>query len=252
MSVIVKADGKLATRDQVPVTSLLEVISRAASDPSVDMDKMERLVQMHERMQELAAKKAFNDAMALAQAEMEPISRNASNPQTKSKYASYDKLDAEARPIYTKHGFSLSYDTGESKKPEHILVLAYVTRGAYERTYHVDMCADGKGAKGGDVMTKTHAAIAAVSYGKRCLLKAIFNLAEGEGDRDGNASEGSETITEKEVADLIALCEEVGAIPDNFRRLFCKVDSFDQILAKNYKACCDELRRFGKNKAPRS
>jgi hypothetical protein len=50
MSVIMKADGKLATREQVPVTSLLEVISRAASDPTVDIEKMERLMAMHERI----------------------------------------------------------------------------------------------------------------------------------------------------------------------------------------------------------
>jgi hypothetical protein len=231
MSVIVKADGKLATRDHAPVTSLLEVISRAASDPSVDMDKMERLVQMHERMQELAAKKSFNDAMAAAQAEMEPISRNASNPQTRSRYASYDKLDAEARPIYTKHGFSISYDTGESKKPEHVLVLAYVTLGAYERTYRVDMPADGKGAKGGDVMTKTHAAVAAVSYGKRTLLKAIFNLAEGEGDKDGNGE--APTVSEEQIANIKALLTEVGKDERKFLT-WAKVETLAEIPAASY------------------
>ncbi len=48
------------------------------------------------------------------------------------------------------------------------------------------MPADGKGAKGGDVMTKTHAVGAAKSYGKRYLLKDIFNIAIGEEDTDGN------------------------------------------------------------------
>ena len=48
------------------------------------------------------------------------------------------------------------------------------------------MPADGKGAKGGDVMTKTHATGAAVSYGMRYLLKMIFNVAVGEDDTDGN------------------------------------------------------------------
>lgn len=44
------------------------------------------------------------------------------------------------------------------------------------------MPADGKGAKGGDVMTKTHAAGSAMSYGQRYLLKMIFNLAVGDDD----------------------------------------------------------------------
>jgi hypothetical protein len=49
------------------------------------------------------------------------------------------------------------------------------------------MPADGKGAKGGDVMTRTHAAGSAFSYGQRYLLKLIFNIATGEDD-DGNAA----------------------------------------------------------------
>lgn len=227
----------ISRQDQLPgmpePTSLLAVISRAASDPAVDIDKLERLMAMHERMQELAAKATFNDAMAAAQAEMEPISRNASNPQTKSKYASYDKLDAEARPIYTKHGFSISYDTGESPKPDHVLVLAYVSKGAYSKTYRVEMPADGKGAKGGDVMTKTHAAMAALSYGKRGLLKAIFNLAEGEGDKDGNGDEPC--VSETQVADLVALMTEVKADKTAFLR-YLKVDRLEDIYARNYNA----------------
>jgi hypothetical protein len=48
------------------------------------------------------------------------------------------------------------------------------------------MPTDGKGAKGGDVMTKTHAAGAGMQYGMRYLLKGIFNVAIGEEDKDGN------------------------------------------------------------------
>lgn len=223
-------------QDQLPgipdPTNLLAVISRAASDPSVDIEKVERLIALHERLQETAAKAAFNDAMADAQAEMEPISRNASNPQTRSKYATYDKLDAAVRPIYTRHGFSISYDTGECAKPDYVLVLAYVSKGAFTKTYRIEMPADGKGAKGGDVMTKTHATMGAVSYGKRGLLKAIFNLAEGEGDRDGNTDE-EPCISEKQIADLDALISEVGADKAKFLK-HIKVDSLDQIYARAY------------------
>lgn len=168
-------------------TSLMEVISKAASDPNVDIDKMERLIAMQERVQGREAELAFNRAMNAAQAEMRPISANASNPQTKSRYATFDKLDRALRPIYTHHGFSLSFDEGESPKPDHVRVLCYVAHvDGHTRTYHRDMPADGKGAKGGDVMTKTHAAGAAGSYGARYLLKGIWNVAVGADDDDGN------------------------------------------------------------------
>ena len=69
------------------------------------------------------------------------------------------------------------------------------------------MPADGKGAKGGDVMTKTHASGAAISYGSRYLLKAIFNLAIGEEDADGNASHG-QTMPEGQKADFLTAIEQ--------------------------------------------
>ncbi len=167
-------------------TSILAIIGRAASDPATDMDKLERLLGLYERVSSRNAEQAFNEALNGAQAELSPVAADASNPQTKSKYASYPALDRAVRPIYAKHGFSLSFDTDEAHSPDSIRVLCHVAhKDGHSRTYRVDMPADGKGAKGGDVMTKTHATGAAMSYGQRYLLKLIFNIAVGE-DRDGN------------------------------------------------------------------
>ncbi len=231
MNAVIQKQESLPTLEP---TTLLQVISRAASDPNYDIDKMERLMAMHERLLQQQAKTAFNDAMAEAQKEMLPISQDATNPQTRSKYASYNQLDKALRPVYTRHGFSISYDTDDSPKADHVRVLAYVCRGGFERTYKVDMPADGKGAKGGDVMTKTHATGAAVAYGKRYLLKAIFNVAEGEGDRDGN--EDAPTLSEDQIANLRALLTEVKASEASFLK-WARCKSLSEILAKNYHEC---------------
>lgn len=173
-------------------TSLIQAIASAARDPNVDIEKMERLMAMHERMTNRSAEEAFNKAMNLAQGEMGTIGADATNQQTKSKYATYAKMDRALRPTYTRHGFSLSFDTGEGAPEGHVRVLAYTSHsGGHTRTYHCDMPADGKGAKGGDVMTKTHASGSAMSYGMRYLLKLIFNVAVGEEDDDGNAADGA-------------------------------------------------------------
>lgn len=165
---------------------LIQTIAAAAENPKVDIEKMERLWVMHEKLTARAAEQAFNDAMSAAQAEMGPISADATNPQTKSQYATYAKLDGTLRPIYTRHGFAISFNDGDGAPESHVRVLAYVTCAGHTRTYKADMPADGKGAKGGDVMTKTHASGAARSYGMRYLLKMIFNVAVGEFDNDGN------------------------------------------------------------------
>lgn len=174
--------------------SLIQVIADAARDPSVDINKMERLWEMHEKLKNRADEEAFNAAMNKAQSEMGRVAADAANPQTKSLYATYGKLDAMVRPVYTRNGFSVSFNEGEGAPEGHLRMLAYVSHSAgHTRTYKADIPNDGKGAKGGDVMTKTHATGAGKSYGKRYMLKDIFNIAIGEEDNDGNG-EGAEDV----------------------------------------------------------
>jgi hypothetical protein len=189
--------------------SLIGVIERAAQSPDVDVEKMERLMAMHERITKQYAETAFNSAMNEVQSELKRVAANAENPQTHSTYATYAALDRILRPIYTKYGFSLSFDTGPSPELA-VLILCHVSHKAgHTRTYQAVIPADGKGARGGDVMTKTHAVGSAMSYGMRYLLKLIFNIAIGQDD-DGNAA-SLDPITEQQVAALKALAEEVKA-----------------------------------------
>jgi hypothetical protein len=188
MSVVIKSE----TSNIVPMdnVSLLGAITRAASDPNVDIDKFERMMAMSERMEAKRAETSFNMAMRDAQAKMRPISANATNNHTKSKYATYDKLDNALRPIYSESGFSLSFNTGEATYPDNVRVICYAAHDdGHVRTYHVDVPTDGKGANGNAVMTKTHATGSALSYGSRYLLKMIFNVRIGEDDNDGNGPE---------------------------------------------------------------
>lgn len=199
--------------------ALMQAISSAARDPAVDINKLERLMDMHERITAKEAEKAFNAAMTQCQTEMQQISTDAENPQTRSKYATYAKLDRHLRPIYTRHGFALSFDEGDSPKQEHVRVVCYVSHVAgHSRTYHRDIPADGKGAKGGDVMTKTHAAGAAGSYGARYLLRGIFNVAIGEQDNDGNGPGG---MDDGKVADFLAAID-AAADEKELRKVFGK------------------------------
>lgn len=187
--------------------AMMQMIGQAATDPAVDMDKMERLWGMKKEMDANDAEKAFNVAMSKAQSKTTRVAADCNNGQTNSKYASYAALDKALRPIYTKEGFSLSFDTGDVVIENSVRVLCYVShKSGHTRMYHADIDASGKGAKGGDVMTKTHAAGSAMSYGMRYLLKMIFNVAIGEDDDDGNAAtEIPLTITDEQATYLHAL-----------------------------------------------
>lgn len=227
MSELAKVDNTqvVALND---ASALLQVISRAATDPAVDMDKMERLFKMHEAIVARNAEQEFNASMSAAQAKMGRISADAENPQTRSRYATYAALDKALRPIYTESGFALSFGTEDGAPQDWVRVFCHVSHsGGHSRKHHIDMPADGKGAKGGDVMTKTHATGAAMSYGMRYLLKLIFNVAIGEDDEDGNESS---TMPVSTYADFVAAIE---ALVD---------ESSGSVLWKKIAAACKEAK----------
>ncbi|MGH6982590.1 MAG: ERF family protein, partial [Stellaceae bacterium] len=218
-------------------SSILDVILRAASDSSVDVGKMERLMAMHKELRADKAEIDFNEAMRRAQNEMRRVVEDRDNKQTNSKYASYEALDAVARPIYFKHGFSISFGHGDGAPDHHVRVVADVSHiGGHRRSYHLDIPADGKGPKGNDVMTRTHATVSAVTYGRRTLISAIFNLVvTGNADDDGNAADGNDLrIAPDQKQRLIDLQVETGADTPKFLKFF-KIPSLDELPQRRFR-----------------
>ena len=68
-----------------------------------------------------------------------------------------------------------------------IRVVGMLSNGMIQRRFQVDMPIVTQGIRGQDMMTRTHATISAISYGKRALEVLMFNLAIGDDD-DGNAA----------------------------------------------------------------
>jgi hypothetical protein len=215
-----------------PMDMLSSAIERGA-----DIATIKELMALRKELELEESKQAFDGAMKDAQAEMVPVVKDKDNAQTKSKYASYAALDRAVRPIYTKYGFSLTFDTGNADDTSEVRMLCDVSRdGRYTRQYHIDMPADGKGAKGGDVMTKTHATGSATRYGMRYLLIMIFNIAIADkADDDGNAAAqlDYERVSEKQLADLRDLIEATGANLERFLT-YIKLDSLANLRADKF------------------
>ena len=179
-------NDELALTPEKPQTpmGLLQV----ALQNNAAIDVIERLAALQEKALSIDAEMEFNESMNRAQAEIARVAPNLDNDQTKSKYASYAGLDRVIRPVYVKQGFSLSYDTVDCPKPDYVRVVCYVSKGRHTRRYQVDISADGKGPKGGDVMTKTHATGAAMTVlmavlHHRRLAREGFNHAESRANR---------------------------------------------------------------------
>jgi CRISPR/Cas system CSM-associated protein Csm2 small subunit len=100
----------MSTTTQLPavLTDAMSTLDRALQNKT-DPAMIERLYDMIDNIQMREAEKRFNVDFVAAQADMGPVSADATNPQTRSKYATYAQLDRAIRPVYTAHGFAVTF-----------------------------------------------------------------------------------------------------------------------------------------------
>jgi hypothetical protein len=240
MNAVVEQSDTLAP-DVPSSTSIIQVIERAALNPNIDVEKMERLLAMQERIMTTNARMAFNEAMKAAQEEMPKIRRNKENKETHSKYADLEAVTDQAVPIYTKHGFSLSYGTADCPIPGHYRVTGLCAHTAgFERNYQADVPIDNTGPKGTQNKTMTHGFGSTMSYGRRYLICLIFNITLTNEDQDGNRK--GAVITEEQLMDLKAMAEEVGANKERFLKHF-DIKELADLPAAKYKDAIAALNK---------
>lgn len=164
-------------------------IVRAASDDSIDIGKLQMLLQMQRDVQHEKSVRMFNVSMAQAQSEMMQIPRDAINTHTKSRYARMETIDRAMRPIYTKHGFSVRYGSQQSPREGWMRIVCVVahTGGHFEEN-HLDAPPDDVGARGTVNKTPIMAVGSSVTYLRRYLLCMCFNVVlsdDIDADNDG-------------------------------------------------------------------
>lgn len=237
MSAIVKhEEHEVAAPVASETAAIFNIIERAARDPNVDIDKMQRLMDLREREMNRIAQQQFNEAMKAAQAEMPQVVRNATNDQTRSKYAKYETISEAIQPIIAKHGFSLSFNEGTTDKQNCIRILCDVMHeGGHTKQYHADIPLDAVGMKGNANKTATHAYGSTKSYGRRYLKMDIFDVAVKDEDDDGNSSspEVVERINEEQFQTLRRLIEETQSDIAKFCQLW-KIEALPDMLVRDF------------------
>ncbi|MBD1602414.1 ERF family protein [Pseudomonas typographi] len=182
--------------------SIMAVISRAAADPSCDIDKLERLMAMHERMQARDAEAEFNAAMAAMQSDIPSIAERGAivvNGQKRSDYATFEDINDVIKPIMQRHGFAITF------KVENVPSGLSVTGILMHRTGHRESTTmllplDTSGSK-----NAVQAVGSSTSYGKRYVMSALLNLTTRGEDDDGHAAVPATTVTEIQARQLQAL-----------------------------------------------
>lgn len=236
-------------RDVAPVsdsTALVAVIERAARDPSIDIDKMERLLVMQERIFARAAEADFNAAMSACQAEMPIVKATFSNEQTGSFYAALEEVDRIARPIYTRHGFALSFGTADCPIENFYRQTCKLShRAGHSEMRQADLPTDMVGIKGNPNKTGIQGFGSTMTYGQRYITKLAFNIVIGN-DTDGNGP----TLSKEQIAQIEQRMKDAGTDKEKFLG-FWKVRNLEHMPAFNFEPIMGLLDKSAKRVDPR-
>lgn len=199
----------------------MEMLDRAITS-GASVETLEKLMSLQERWEKNQARKAFDDAMAAAKAEIPVISKNRTVDFTSSKgrtHYRHEDLAEVARtvnPILSKHGLSYRFKT-QSAPNEPIVVTCIVShRLGYFEENTLTAGRDDSGNK-----NHIQQIGSTLTYLQRMTLKAALGLAAAEDD-DGHKSEaGTAKISDDQrskvmakietaEADIVKFCEYMG------------------------------------------
>lgn len=186
--------------------SLIEVIANAARNPQVDIDKMERLFAMQERLLAQQAKAEFVGAK-VAMAPLIPAinmrgrivikDKNSGEITQETPFARFEDIHEAVMPILTEHGFDLSFKNGLAPdgKVRVTTILSHVS-GHSEETYF-DLPHDSSGSK-----NAVQAVGSSTSYAKRYGVLSILNIRVAGEDDDATTAIVPAAISVKQYDEL--------------------------------------------------
>jgi hypothetical protein len=228
MSALPAREGELLPAHSAEVvradaSSLMEVISRAAGDPSTDVEKLERLMGLYERITDKTAKADYSAALAAMQPKLPVVAERGTGDKNK-KYALWEDINDAIRPVLAEHGFALSFRVGTA--PAGMTVTGILShRGGHQEETTMTLPLDTSGSK-----NAVQAVGSSTSYGKRYTAMALLNITSRGEDDDGKKGGDPARLNEDQIADVQALMEDVGADRVRFLR-YIKVDSIADIRA---------------------
>lgn len=195
MTQLARAEETAVAPVQGETAALISMIERVALNPSVDIEKMERLLEMQERIMARNARIAYNSALSAMQAEMPEIPENGTirikakdsgNIIQETPYALWEDINEAIRPVLARHGFALSFRTGLTPDARVSVTAILSHREGHQEETTMVLAHDSTGSK-----NAVQAIGSSTSYGKRYATAALLNLTSRDGletDDDGQTA----------------------------------------------------------------
>jgi hypothetical protein len=215
--------------------SPMELLSRAL-ERGADLAMVEKLMDLAERQEKNEARRAFNEALAAAKAEIPTIkknrrvgfeSRREGGARTDYSHEDMAEIAKVVAPILSRHGLSYRFRT--HYEPGHPVTVTCIIshKLGYSEENTLPAPPDNSGNK-----NSIQAIGSTVTYLQRYTLKAALGLA-AENDDDGKAADSAEPISAEQLQEIR---DKLAASGSDIER-FCKymnVEALPDIRKNDY------------------
>lgn len=218
--------------------AMLQIVARAASDPNIDVDKMERLLGVQERMMAKQAEINFTRSLSTLQENLPRIKKTGQIKMkgvVQSTYAKYEDIDDVIRPLLIQNGFSLRFNSRESSGKV-VITGTLAHRDGHSITDEIPLAIDASGSK-----NNVQGVGSTIAYGKRYLVGMLLNLVF-EGEDDDGQSAGYKPLSDDQATEIKDMLRDTGADVKKFLE-YMDADNVDAIDASDYGKAITALRR---------
>jgi len=219
--------------------AMIARIAELAADPSVDPDRIEKLLNIQITMMERDAKIKYDQALADLQQEMPRITARGEiknkNGDVTSRYMKYEDIDTVIRPLLQKYGFSLQHDR-KDQDGKMVITSILKHRSGHQDSVSIPLPYDQTNA----LKSALQAAASTASFGKRHNVCSLLNIvAEGEDDDGLLKHIKIDDSQAKEIKDAL---RETGGDTKKFLE-YMAVDCVENIPMKDYPKAYMALKR---------
>ena len=222
----------------------LTFAQRVALDPTVDIARLEKVIEMEVASQDREAEKIFNRALSEMQPQLPAIDRGAESHT--GWYAKLENIQSAIRPTLAEYGFAVRFKVHDRDNGLAVeCILSH--RDGHSDSDMITLPFEDSGSKN-DVQARG----STVSYGKRYTLCNILNIQVGGMDNDGagNLPQALPTISESQENELHAL------LTDNDRDVakfcaFANIGKIGDIQANNFEQAKQQILAVIANKKER-
>ena len=174
-----------------------------AVQQNLDVEKLEKLMELQEKWDRQQAKKAFNEAMAKFQSECPVLKKDKSvfvGGQERYKYTPLDSIISQTKGLIAANGFSYFIETadevrerdGKKKAGINIIVEVVHASGHSKKTTLWIPIEHKLSSQGKPLMSAPQEYGAALTFGKRYAFCNAFGILTGDDDNDGQIGKNAE------------------------------------------------------------